>query len=444
MITPTLTDALAELRAADPTLGDYAETAFNWLVGEDDDVRELAQGRVQEFLWYALPRKFLVPEGEEAELYATMREALARVFARLGLERLAAVCRAAPTLEVHAAYVRSEDEGLEAARLAAAASGLEPPDLDDFAWGDMMGMVESDARDLIERALEHAIDAGTLVPGRRGWEAEQRRVATVVLDAPYGGAASGRSLREEVLVERVDRWALLARPRLAELRRRAAPALEWPVAPPEGLAEALDHLTWFLRAAEAGIKLTERGNLNRAFVQAAAVERGWQAAFTPSREWDVPLLERLHELARELSAVRRSKGTLRTTAKGRRYGADPEAAWRALVDHFAVADDGEALGLEVLALMLLDGDGVTSLVPAGEMLNAVFGEAGIRWVDPSPLRSDDDRARGLLLDLRHPFEVLGLAAWVFGDWPDVRVTATPVGVATLTAVLRARATRPLG
>jgi hypothetical protein len=214
------------------------------------------------------------------------------------------------------------------------------------------------------------------------------------------------------------------------------------VAPPDGLDEALGHLSWFIRAADEGIKLTELGNLNRAFVQQAVIARGWQNDYTPYREWDVPMLEEVHNIARELRAVRRRGRTLHATAKGRAYAADPAPAWHALVTRIASGRGGEALALEVLALMLLEGDGATSMVPVRDALAEVLADAGFRWQDASAL-SDAERAGDLVFDWRTALELFGMGEWTLEGWPDWPVTATPFGMTTLRAVLRERATAPV-
>ena len=70
-------------------------------------------------------------------------------------------------------------------RKARDGSGLEPPDLEDFVWADVMGMEEAAARSAVERALEQAIAAGTLTVGGRGWRSRQREVATAAFDADH-------------------------------------------------------------------------------------------------------------------------------------------------------------------------------------------------------------------------------------------------------------------
>ena len=79
------------------------------------------------------------------------------MLARLGLERYAFICRSAITEVVNAAYLQSEQVGFRAFRRAMDGSGIEPPDLEDFSWGGLMGIEEASARDRVAGALEAAV-----------------------------------------------------------------------------------------------------------------------------------------------------------------------------------------------------------------------------------------------------------------------------------------------
>lgn len=108
---------------------------------------------------------------------------LGTLFTRLDRPRYAAICTSEETAGIIRADDTDEREARRRSRKAMARSGVEPPDLDDFAWGTTMGMDEALARQSCAVALETVIDTGRLRPATRGWRAEQQRVAAECLDA---------------------------------------------------------------------------------------------------------------------------------------------------------------------------------------------------------------------------------------------------------------------
>ncbi|MGH9224931.1 MAG: hypothetical protein ACRD2W_14415, partial [Acidimicrobiales bacterium] len=210
---------LGALRAADDELGSNAEAAWNTLTW-GGGIGSITQEAVQNFLWHELPRKWLAPP--EDDICATMAAAAAALLDGLGLERYAAICRSPATVEVHAAYRRSDDEGRRAFRRAVDRSGIDPPDLDGLAWGSMMGPDEACARSAVAVALEQAIAAGELVPGGRGWRDRQRAVTAATLDRPHPSLPT-QTWRSAVLTERLEHWVSFGRgrsPALGALRAR--------------------------------------------------------------------------------------------------------------------------------------------------------------------------------------------------------------------------------
>ncbi len=135
-----IADAIAKLDAEDAGVARDAEAALDWLTaGEGLEV--LTQERLQHFLWYGLPMKWLT----DTDHHRRVVDALACAFDLLGLPRYAAHCRSETTAEVLDVYERSDAEGKKAFRKADLASGIRPPDIDELEWGSIMGMVESDA-----------------------------------------------------------------------------------------------------------------------------------------------------------------------------------------------------------------------------------------------------------------------------------------------------------
>lgn len=110
---------------------------------------------------------------------------VAVLFDEFGLDRYAALCRSSITAAVHHAWDQSETAGFAALRKARAASGIEPPTLEDFEWGSVMGMEEACAHMTVEVALERAIATGDLVVGAKTWRQTQRRLAEEVFDGDH-------------------------------------------------------------------------------------------------------------------------------------------------------------------------------------------------------------------------------------------------------------------
>ena len=432
--------ALAQLRAENARLGEHAEAAVDWLTA-GEGLERLSQYGLQHFLWYELPRKWIAPPGEEALPLADVREGLACVLGRVGLERYAFMCRSAITEQVHASYLRSDDEGFRAFGRAMDGSGIEPPDTKGFAWGGLVGIEEALARDAVADALEAAVLSGELLVGRRGWKARQQQLAGTALDRPHPGSW-GKSRLQVILEERTDRWCQAARGEgLAALRRRAAPTLREPVAPPEGAAAAFEPLRWFLEAVGDGVRLTANGNLARSFVVDAAVARGWwPLPGSPRGEDDIFELADLHDTARALRAVRRRGRMLHVTGTGRELIRDARLAWERFVAELTRRPGFETVALEALALLLLEhGSGALQSWLFERLAGLLAGE-GYRSAaggePPAP-----HHLGWQLADVRRRLELFGMLS-VEGDWEARRMAPTPLGAVTLQAILRARATAP--
>lgn len=87
-----------------------------------------------------------------------------------------------------------------------------------------------------------------------------------------------------------------------------------------------DFVIWLLTKLSSGEKLTATKALNRALVRAAVDERpSWykrELFGEPNREFDVPVLEQLHELILWFKLARRYKGTLVLSPAGRKLLSD--------------------------------------------------------------------------------------------------------------------------
>jgi hypothetical protein len=135
-----ITGALAKLAEQDAEAASDAEAALEWIAWEQR-LSLVTQERIQTFCWYELPMKWLTTLDHKVRVAG----AVARALDLLGLPRYAAICRSDATRGILGAYEASTEEGKAAFRRAAAASGIQPPDLPEFEWGAAMGPEEASA-----------------------------------------------------------------------------------------------------------------------------------------------------------------------------------------------------------------------------------------------------------------------------------------------------------
>ena len=83
-------------------------------------------------------------------------------------------------------------------------SGVEPVDVEELAWGSVMGMAEAAAYYTVADALELAIVAGEFIPGGRGWRQSSSSGPPALLRSREH--LDGASLLDRVLDERIDTW----------------------------------------------------------------------------------------------------------------------------------------------------------------------------------------------------------------------------------------------
>ncbi len=136
------------------------------------DAEWVALYELQDFLWYRLPAKFLVPYQHKL----AVASALARLLDALGYTEHADLCTGAATTQVLDAWERNSTAGFAALRRAMELSGVDPPNLEDFKWGDVMGLEEAALHLHAAIVLEEAIGSGRLTPGAPGWKKAQARV----------------------------------------------------------------------------------------------------------------------------------------------------------------------------------------------------------------------------------------------------------------------------
>lgn len=436
--------ALARIHACDTEIARNARDVYDTLTwGEGPG--QLRLSGLQEWLWYRLATKYMTDEpGYMTRLAATAAE----LFDELGLDRYAAVCRSDTTAQVHGAYATSDADGVAAMRTAASASGIDPPDLDDFAWGDVMGVEESMARSAAEDALERAIVGGELSPGGRGWRGRQQEVTRGALDGEHPDQP-GQNWRTAITTERIGAWVAQGErrsPSLGRLRADVARRLLHPVQPSEDVAERLAPLTWTLDLMGAEQSLTQSGYLNTAFVRRFHAEKPWPDPFpmrTPPRsEADDMILPRLRALLESMGAVRKRGRTLKRTKKGGEMAVDPTLAWKAATDAFG-RDPWDRFVVQTCSLILLDGGGRASAREMRVEVARIAAEVGWQTSgdDGGHQTPSEHDVSWAFSDSQALLKLFGMLS-VHGDWADRRLELAPSGEATMAALLRATATAP--
>lgn len=426
---------VADIVARDPELGRTAESVAGWLTaGEGVEMIDLAG--VQRFAWYQLPMKWLGSPDDHRRVLT----AAAELFDGLDLPRYAAVCRSPETAEILDAYEVSERSGFSAFRKAYRRSGVDPPDLDDFTWGDVMGLEEANARTATERALEDAMTRGEFTPGRRGWKAAANRVASDALDSPHP-TLPGQTYRTAILTERLDSWLKeveRVNPTLHRLRSRHVKRLLHPVPVPADVEARIEPITWLLDRVDEGVQLTQAGYLPPAMVREGWERFSWDMGWTdrpPRSEVDVIQLHELHQLLQRVGAVRRRGRALSNSTKGKQMRADPSTAWRIAAGGLSDGAWPRAVA-EVFAWLLLDG------VEDDDRLHS----QAARIMSATGWRADGEppgeyAVMSAWWETRRPLMVLGGVER--GGEPMSRTTTlTEFGEATLLEQIRVEATGP--
>lgn len=432
---PMIAAAVAELAAGDPSVAEAAEAALDWLVGEQD-LASITQEQIQYFVWYSLPLKWAIDFDDKLEIVA----ALAAALELLGLPRYAQICRSDVTRSVLEAYETDPRKGRRAFNEADIASGIRPPDLPEFGWGSTMGTQENFAYSSTAEFLELAVAGGDFVPGAKGWKRRQQEVARRHLNEPRRELA-GRPLIEVIRNERMESWL---RPGRSETRRvilaPIAPRLLLPIEIPGAAADdALPEVRWLLGELEGGVALTQTGNLNQRFVQAAAERFGWDYHRPPRSEDELFDLWQIRDRLQEIGLVRRSKRTLVLTTKGRALRVDPDGLWRWVARSLLDRGPFEAFTGELVLSILLAEDSVSHLELSATIARAV-GEEGFRETRTSRPASEHDVGRSMHVTL-NLCRALGVLS-SDGGWPRHAYALTKVGRAVALEALSARAIGP--
>lgn len=426
--------ALDALAADDPDAAEYARSALDWITG-GEGLDPLDQHRLQQFLWYALPRKWLTG----ADVHREVADALGALLDRLGYERYAAICRSDTTHDILLAWEEDDDAGFDAFAEATDASGVDPPDTPELAWGEIMGMVEATAQDAAARVLEDAIVDGEFEPGTTGWRSARVEVTRRFLRSEH--PVEGRPWLEVVRDERRGRW-LAARGALAEIRREVVGLLEAAADVPADAEEALAPLTYLLEEAADGIELTGTHRLRPPFVEHLEDRFGWDAPGTRRLEDDVPEVWRLREYTEDLGLLRRRKRELLLTSRGRRLLADPAARWRAAAAGLAEGEGFSAAVREVILAVLLTADEPVAFDDLVDRAHEATSEAG--WRDGSPTGLERAQARRQAWNVAPLLKLFALLEVTGRHYQEVeRWALTSAGRAAAVEALRARATAPM-
>lgn len=430
---PEIAAAVATLARRDEQLAGNAGAALRWITGEHG-LALLTQERIQNFCWYELPLKWTKSVDAKVQIAA----ALAQALDLLGLPRYATICRSLTTREILATYEASPSRGKAAFRQAAAASGVVPPGVPGFEWGQAMGFLEAAAWSSASGLLELAVAVGDVVPGARGWKSRQRQLVQAYLDRPQAELA-GETFGQAILTERVEIWVNFRR---SPSRRRVMAGVAGRLLSQAGLpsGDPLPRLSWLLEQLRSGIGLTRAGNLSRMFVQLNAARFGWDRARPPRSEHDLADLRCIRCFAERLGVTCSSRQVLRLNAAGRRVHAQPEKLWRLTTAGLLKDSDFAVFAGELFLALLLEGP--MPFADIREVVKKAAEEEGFRenrtgkpptghdiaWVIHRT--SDLCRALGLLAER--------------GSDPDGRhYSLTRDGATTAQEALRARAMSPV-
>jgi hypothetical protein len=427
---------IAAIDRHDSQLAIWMRTVADGLTAGDGEER-ITQTGLQVFLWYEVPRKY--PE----DTWQPVTEAAGVLLSLLGLDRYAAIARSPTTTAILDAWERSPAKGFARFRAARSASGVEPPDTDLLEWGGVFGLEESVARQAVEHALERAITAAELQPGRGGW----RRVAAEVCDQTLLAPADDgveRTVLQAVLDERFDTWIKLARPAALMTWRERMRGRTSPDVGPSDVAAAVAPMRWLLETCAAGVTLTAAGYLPPAIVREAAGRFGWwEWSGQPRTEVDVHQIGVLRQTAARLHLLWKRSRRLAITPRGTGLVDDTVSLWQAIAATLASEDGYLAMLSELVAHRLLDGPALDDALE--REIGPIVAAQG--WAaDGVPVTA---KLAGLAVHraLYH-WRLFGLLDEVRTKWEGGRPTGPnitalgAVGRSTAIAFLRARAMAP--
>ena len=427
---------IAAVERHDAELANCMRVAADGLTaGEGEE--QISQSSLQAFLWYELPRRY--PHDE----WRPVVEAAGVLLTLLGLDRYAAIARSSTTTAVLDAWENASAKGFAQFRAASTASGVEPPDTELLAWGEVFGMAEATALQTVEVALERAIATGAFQPGRGSW----RRVATEVCDrvlmAPSGDPAGPTHL-QAVLDERTDTWVRAGHPAALSAWRETARTRDVPRVEPSEVAVAIAPMRWLLERCRAGVTLTQAGYLPPAIVHEAVDRFGWwEWRGRPRTEADVPQLGVLRDTAARLHLLSTRSRRLGETRRGAALADEPTRLWHVISTTLACEDEYQAMLGELIAHRLLAGPANDDAL--GRVIGPIIAAQGWRAGRESVTAEQAGRAVHRALYHWRLFSLLDEVRprWEGGHPTGPNVTGlNPAGRSAAIAFLRARATAP--
>ncbi|MFV1989350.1 MAG: hypothetical protein ACC652_01255 [Acidimicrobiales bacterium] len=413
-----VTEVLAFIGLDDPGAGQLAtDTWMSLTAGEGPAMLSLAG--LQNWLWWLLPKR---SHSDDYDYWVDSAAAAAVLFDRLGEARYAEVCRSETTAIVFEAWRQSRDKGLAETKKALAASPVNPPDIEDFAWGSIFGVWEGEAQNAVERELEHALDDGRLDPSARTWRRTAAGICLEVLDTAQLSQA-GQSWRSLVYSERAAGWATDHRLPANVNGAREQAAAKFASPPPEPAIEvmrgSLEPLTWLANACADGVTLTASGYLPRALVLEITEHFDWWIwEKPPHSEADVHQLLRVHEAARKLGILRKQGRKLTTTKAGRRMDENLAAWWPRLVLLGKGAAAYSDAVIEHVALALIDVETI-EVDQLQERVAPLLVNQG--WSSPDGPVTETEHGHSIYR-LFQPWQI-----WGFIDVESARWGPTPEG-----------------
>ena len=439
MTAERVDEVIASVERHDAALARWMRVAADGLTAGEGEER-ITQAGLQRHLWYDLPRR------SPDDTWRPTAEAAAVLLSLLGLDRYATIARSTTTAAVLDAWDASSGKGFAAFRSANTASGVEPPDTDLLTWGEVFGLEEAWALQAVEVALEQAIVAGELQPGRGSWRKVAAGVCDEVLQATAGDGPLTRM--QAVREERAHAW--VHRGRSEELRawreaaRAAIEGFDAVAIEPSEAAASIAPMRWLLERCRQGVPLTQALYLPPAVVQEAADRFvWWPFEGRPRSEVDVHQLGVLRDTATRLGLVGRRSRHLSTTRRGAQLGDEPVALFHQVATTLACEDEYLAMLSELVALRLLAGPAV------GNSLERAVGPviAAQGWMAGREPVTAEQAGLSVHCALYH-WRLFCLLAETRSRWEDGKqvepaVTAlTPAGRAAALCFLRARAIAP--
>jgi hypothetical protein len=434
---PLVPKILDRLRRTDPGAAQRAERALDDLLGEGG-LADLTQHELQGYLWFTLA---------DADEPARTASALATFLNLAEMNRYGAIAASSQTLEILRVYTeRGHAAGVKAASRAMELSGVQPPDLPDLEWGEVMGDDELDAYERIAATLELALAAGEFKPGGRGWRMTQARLARHQLTMPR---SDGAALLDRIRAERLDEWAEGGGPARRALTASVLQDLQTEPAVPDDVADRMGPFQWLLELAAgradepAGVPLTVGGNLARRVVQEAVERFGWWpfADRAPRSESEVALLPELRQVLQRGGALRRSGRRLVVGTKGRGLLGDPVAQWQFAMAGLIESSEFEAAVQEAALLLLVQAHG---MVDTGDLIREVaevLVASGWRDAVNGAVPDEGDVSRGVYTLLAR-CELWSMLDRGRGPGTVSRVRLSVVGQRSGLVALRALGLRP--